>query len=307
MKERPLSKITFRHPTVDELLPACRVMASSYRDLQARSGRKVPEMPEFKEAPAAVVHMYKTDYKGCWVAMAGNRMVGYGQALIRGKQWYLANLFVETRAQNSGVGRELMKRCVNYGRENKVDSFALCTFPYNEVALGLYTSFGIMPQYPIFEMRNTNMVARRIQPTGLSIEDGKANESILRINRLEKKIRGYARLVDLRFFAGESEYEIFDFYRGSKWVGYSIIHNKSLIAPAGAVEPKYLPDILTKSYKRCLENGSKLNIIFAGGNNADTHQRLRAIGFKIDNISLFLATKPYGDFSRYIPAHLAIF
>lgn len=282
-------------------------MASSYCDLQARSGRKVPEMTNFKETPAAVVHMYKTDYKGCWVAHSGNRMVGYGQALMRGKQWYLANLFVDTRAQNDGVGKELMKRCVNYGRQKKADSFALCTFPYNEVALGLYTSFDIMPQYPIFEMRNTNTVSRRIQSTGLRIEDGKSNDSILRINRLEKKIRGYARLIDLRFLAGSSQYEILDFHDGSKWVGYSIIHKQGLIAPSGAIAPKYLSDIVTESFRKTLKNGSKLSIIFAGGNNADVHNRLRSLGFKIDNISVFMATKQYADFSRYIPAHLALF
>ncbi|MEE9554922.1 MAG: GNAT family N-acetyltransferase [candidate division Zixibacteria bacterium] len=302
-----MPKITYRHPTQDELLPACRVMAGSYLDLQARSGRKVPEKPDFKETPAAVVHMYKTDYKGCWVVYSGNRMVGYGQALMRGKQWYLANLFVETRAQNGGVGRELMKRCLNYGRQKNADSFALCTFPYNEVALGLYAGFGIMPQYPIFEMRNTNTVTRRIQPTGLHIDNGNSNSSILRINRLEKKIRGYARLVDLRFFAGEPDYEILDFYRGPKWVGYSVIHKRGLIAPSGAIVPKYLPDIVTESFRRTLKYGSKMSIIFAGGSNAQVHNRLRTLGFKIDSISVFLATKQYADFSRYIPAHLALF
>lgn len=302
-----MPQITYRHPTEKELLPACMVMASSYRDLQARSGRKVPEMQNLTETPAAVAHMYKTDRGGCWAAYDGKTVIGYGQALVRGGQWYLANLFVKPDAQNKGVGRELLRRCVAYGRKKKAESYALCTFPYNEVALGLYTSFGFMPRYPIFEMRNYNTVSRGIPPTGLRIRDGGSNESILRINRLEKKIRGYSRLVDLRFFAGQSDYDITDFYRGSRWIGYSVSFKNSLIGPAGSVEPKDLIEIVTESYRKCFAHGSKLTTVFAGCTNEEIHRRLRSLGFKIDNISVFLSTRSYGDFSRYIPAHLAIF
>jgi ribosomal protein S18 acetylase RimI-like enzyme len=303
-----MHKITYRHPAQNELLPACRVMASSYRDLQARSGRKLPAMPDFKETPSAVVHMFKTDRNGCWVAFAGKKMVGYGQALMRGRQWYLANLFVETGAQNRGVGRELLRRCVSYGRKKKADSFALCTFPYNEAAMGLYTSFGMMPRNSIFEMAYNVEKIPTIRRTGLRIENGDSYDSILRINRLEKKIRRYPRLVDLKFFASEPKIrDILDFYDGSRWVGYSFIHQNTLIGPAGTIAPRYLPLIVTESFRRCIKNGSKKVMINCGASNREVYSRLKSLGFSIEFLPVFLSTKPYGDFSRYIPAHLAIF
>lgn len=302
-----MPQITYRHPSLNELLPACIVMDSSYRDLQARSGRKVPDPLIFTEPPAAVVHMHKTDYEGCWGAFEGRRMIGYGQALMRGRQWYLANLFVRSDNQNEGVGRELLRRCINYGRRRKADSFALCTFPYNEVALGLYTSFGLMPRYPIFQLRNTNTATSRLSSTGLRAEEGDFRDSVLRINRLEKEIRGYARLTDLRFFSRDPEYDILDFYHGRKWIGYSIIYKNTLIAPAGAIEPKYLTGILSESYRICIARGSKLIMVYSGGSNGHVYGHLKSLGFRIDNISIFVSDKLYGDFSRYMPAHLAIF
>jgi hypothetical protein len=302
-----MTEITYRHPTQGELLPACRLMALSYSDLQARSGRKMPKRPRIKKTPSAIVHMHKTDYRGCWVAYSGRRMVGYGQALMRGRQWYLANLFVATHVQNRGVGRELMKRCVNYGR-GKADSFALCTFPYNEAAMGLYTSFGMMPLFSFFEMNKNISKKPRIRSTRLRIENGNSRKSILRINKLERQIRGYSRLIDLRFFAAEPEIRnILDFYDGSRWVGYSFIHQNTLIGPAGAIAPKYLPDIITESYRRCVRNGSKKVVTNIGATNSRLYSHLKSLGFTIEFMPVFLSTRKYGDFSRYIPAHLAIF
>jgi GNAT superfamily N-acetyltransferase len=302
-----MAKITYRHPTQEELLPACRLMASSYIDLQARSGRKMPERPKIKKIPSAIVHMYKTDFRGCWVAFSGRRMIGYGQALMRGKQWYLANLFVATHVQNRGVGRELLKRCVNYSK-GKADSFALCTFPYNEAAMGLYIAFGMMPLSNFLEMTKNINKKPRIRSTGLRIENGNSHKSILRINKLEKKIRGYSRLIDLKFFAGEPEIRnILDFYDGSRWIGYSFIHQNTLIGPAGAIAPKYLPSIVAESYRQCVVNGSKKMVITIGAANSQLYGRLKSLGFVIEFMPAFLSTKQYGDFLRYIPAHLAIF
>lgn len=301
-----MPKIIYRHPQENELLAAIKTMKASNDHLQARSGRKARDVP-IKEVPSAILHMYKTDFDGCWCAYAGKRTLGYGQALLRGKQWYLANLFIEPDAQGKGIGRGLLRRCLNYGK-GKADSYSLCTFPFNETALGLYTSFGVMPLGTIFEMINSFEKRPKIFPTRLRADSGNSYRSILRINRLEKKIRGYARLVDLKFFAGEPEArEIFDFYDGSRWVGYAFVHQNTLIGPAGAIAPKYLPDIIGESFNRCLDNGSKRVVISVGSANKGVYNRLKSLGFIINFMPVFLSTKPYGDFSRYIPAHLAIF
>jgi ribosomal protein S18 acetylase RimI-like enzyme len=300
-----MNEITYRHPREAEIISAFRLIRRSYNNLQLRSGRQPHDEP-LGDVPPLYYHLYKTDYKGCWAAYSGTMMVGFGQALIRGRQWYLAFLFVDPRFQSKGIGREILKRCLDYGK-SRADSFALCTFPYNEAALGLYCSFGLMPVYPIFGMKRTEKKIMRVKPTGLRMVEDDSNKSILRINRLEKEIRGYSRLVDLRFFVSQQNYGTCNFYKGSKWVGYSIVHKKSLIGPAGSTRAGFLPDILTESLRRCFPGQADSITVFAGGSNEAVYRRLISMGFIIDSLSVFLSTKPYGDFSRYIPAPLAMF
>jgi hypothetical protein len=300
-----VKKITFRHPERGELLKAQKLINSSFNDLLLKSGRR-PHDLSVTGVPPLTGHLYDTDPKGCWAAYSGNRMIGFGLALVRGRQWYLAYLFIDPRHQAGGVGRQILRRCINYGKP-KADSFALCTIPFNETALGLYASFGMMPTCPILEMRLPAERIKRIRPTGLTMVEDNSNKSILTINRLERRIRGYSRLVDLSFFASAREYTIYQFFNGSKWAGYSVLYKNSLIGPAGTMNPKYLPDILTESVRRCENLRVDLIRTFTPGGNLSVYRRLRSHGFTIDNMTVFLSTKPYGDFSRYNPAQLAIF
>jgi ribosomal protein S18 acetylase RimI-like enzyme len=300
-----MNDITYRHPRESELISAFRLIRRSYNNLQLRSGRQPHEAP-LGDVPPFYYHLHKTDYGGCWAAYTGKRMVGFGHALMRGRQWYLAFLFVDPRFQFMGIGREILKRCIDYGRQ-RADSFALCTFPYNESALGLYCSFGMMPVYPIFDMRKSEKKKTVIKPTGLRMIEDDSNGSILQINRLEKEIRGYSRLVDLRFFANQPGYSVYGFYKGSRWVGYSVIHKNSLIGPAGVITAGYLPDIMIESVRRCRPGEGEPIRAFLGGTNEAVYRKLISLGFVIDNLSVFLSTKSYGDFSRYSPAHLAMF
>jgi GNAT superfamily N-acetyltransferase len=305
MVGRTTNQITYRHPRESELISAFRLIRRSYNNLQLRSGRQPHEAP-LGDVPPFYYHIHKTDYGGCWAAYTGKRMVGFGHALLRGKQWYLAFLFVDPRFQFKGIGRQILKRCIDYGR-SRADSFALCTFPYNEAALGLYCSFGLMPVYPILDMRKSEKKKTIIGPTGLKMIEDDSNNSILRINRLEREIRGYSRLVDLRFFARQPNFRIYNFYKSSRWVGYSVIQKESLIGPSGAVRAGYLPDILSESVRRCRPGETESIRAFVGGANEAVYRRLTSLGFVIDNLSVFLSTKSYGDFSRYAPAHLAMF
>ena len=300
-----MNEITYRHPREAEIISAFRLIRRSFNNLQLRSGRQPHDEPS-GDVPPLYYHLHRTDYKGCWAAYCGKKMVGFGHALLRGRQWYLAFLFVDPRFQSRGIGREILKRCIDYGK-SRADSFALCTFPYNEAALGLYCSFGLMPIYPILGMKRTEKKITRVKPTGLRMVEDDSNKSILRINRLEKEIRGYSRLADLRFFASQPDYRICSFYKGSKWIGYSVMHKKSLIGPAGAVRAGFLPDILTESVRHCVPWQADPVRIFLGGTNEAAYRGLISLGFIIDNLSVFLSTKSYGDFSRYAPAYLAIF
>jgi ribosomal protein S18 acetylase RimI-like enzyme len=300
-----MSKLTIRKIRRHELLDAVKLVMCSADDLRLKSGRK-PWNATVTEVPAFGYHLYDTDPDGHWGAYIESKMVGFGSAIMRGRQWYLAFLFVDPRFQLKGIGRKLMERCLVYG-ENKVESHALCTYPYNETAVALYSSFGMMPISPIFEMHRKVEKGEKITASNLVMEQDKTKKTIQRINRLDKEIRGYPHLVDLEFFAADPKHQICNFYDGDDWAGYSIIAGGKLIAPAGAVDPRFLPDIINDSYKLCLESGADLCRLWIGGPNEITYKKAISLGFKISELAVFLSTVPYGDFSRYCPAHLAIF
>lgn len=300
-----MAKLTIRKPRRDEFMQIIRLIAKSANDLRVRNGRRQWDNPP-SEVPSFNYHLFETDPEGHKCAYYDGRIVGFSAAVIRGRQWYLAYLFVDPDFQLKGVGRKLLDHAMDYGRD-KVESHALCTFSYNETALALYSSYGMMPTTPIFEMQKKIDKTAKPPKTSLHIEQDNSQKAILQINRLEKEIRGYPRLIDWRFFGSDPRQKIFQFYDGAKWVGYSVVASNRLIAPAGSTEPKYLPEIVAESYRQCLESGSESCLIWAGGPNAPLFARLKGLGFRLNELASFLSSKPYGDFSRYCPAHLAIF
>jgi ribosomal protein S18 acetylase RimI-like enzyme len=300
-----MSKLIIRKIKRDELLESMQLILRSANDLRMKAGRK-PWDGTFSEVPPFNYHLYDTDSDGQWGAFFEGKMVGYSASVVREKQWYLAYLFVEPKFQLKGVGRKLLERAWAYGKD-EVESHALCTFPYNETALALYSSFGMMPTHPIFEMYKKIEKQSPVRATALIVEEDSARKSILRMNKLDKEIRGYPHLADIEFFAGDPKTKIYQFYHGTDWIGYSIINSGKLIAPAGATRPEYLPDILTESFRICLKGGVDFCRVWIGGPNAAAYKRAISLGFKIGELAVFLSTKPYSDLYRYLPAHLAIF
>lgn len=300
-----MKKITYRHLKREELLEASRLFLRSFNHLRRKNNRPTHD-EKITEVSPFFQHIFETDGKGYWGAFDNGKMIGFGNAIMRGKQWYLGNLFVAPNSQVKGVGGELLKRCMRYSK-GKADSYSLCTFSYNEVALALYSSFGIMPMHPILVMYRKINKNFRVRPTGLKVVVDNSSKTILRINRLEKQIRGYSRLTDLRFYAKSPHAKILNFYKNSRWIGYSVVIKNSHIMPAGSPHPKYLPDILTESIRECIASKGKEIEINIGANNRALFRRLKSHGFKIFEMDVFLSTKPYSDLSRYVPASLSIF
>ena len=300
-----MPKFIIRKLKRNELLDAYKLAMRSVNDLRKNNGREpwdfiVSEVQPFNN------HLYDTDSDGHWGAFYEGKLIGFSISIVRGKQWYLGYLFVEPKYQLKGVGRKLLDRAMAYG-DGPIDSRALCTFPYNETALALYSSFGMMPTWPIFEMERKIEKGETVKLSRLRMVEDKTKKGLNRINRLDKEIRGYQHMAELEFFASGSKHKVCHFFDSDEWIGYSIVGNGRMIAPAGAVKPKYLPDIVNDSFKICIDSGSEYCRVWVGGPNKEVYTKVRDLGFKIGELAVFLSTKPYGDLYRYCPSHLAIF
>jgi ribosomal protein S18 acetylase RimI-like enzyme len=300
-----MPKLTIQHLPKEHLLEALKLVMRSANNLRIKHGRK-PWVGTFTKVPLLNRHLYETDAEGHWGAYNGDKLIGFSSSVVRGGQWYLSYLFVDPRHQGKGLGRKLLERAMEHGG-SKVDSRALSTFAYNETSVALYSSYGIMPAWPLLEMFKKNDKPEDIAWSGLKVEEDNSHKFILRINRLEKEIRGYPHLIDLEFLAQSPRRRILQFFDGAKWIGYSIVGKNGLLAPVGAISPEYLPQIVIDSYHHCRAAGSDVCLVWVGGPNTAVYQQMISLGFKLTELLLIMSTKPYGDFMRYCPADLSIF
>ncbi|HBZ00663.1 MAG TPA: hypothetical protein DEO84_04990 [candidate division Zixibacteria bacterium] len=297
-----MMKITYKLCRENDLIPAFKMVRGSMNHLRKSTGKE-PLRYRVRRYPE-VIHLYNNDQKRFWCAWDGKKIIGFTGALLRGKQWYLAFLFVHPRYQNKGVGRELLKR-VWMNAPGMTHS--LSTFAYNVQAVGIYSKFGMAPlcALPVMEIKLDKL--QRPVPSDLKASTTITRQDIAWINQLEAKIRGYSRPQEWRFWSKQDEIQIYLFRNKGQRVGYSMAHKKwGVIAPAGAVTNDYLTKIVTDTIG-LIKTSEKSIRLYCPTNNLNLYRYLIGMGFRILEMDLFLSDKPYADFQRYLPAQLAIF
>jgi len=256
-------------------------------------------------------HFRRTDPDGCFSAFEGDRLVGYGSAIIREHEWYLAFLFVTPGRWNRGIGRKLLDKTIAYGKGNGSTRFSLCTYSYNPDAVALYSLYGMTPHVPILHLEWT-----RDKNRGLKIETDsqpldeteiKDYEELEPINKLDRKNRGIARPEDHKFCIDSDDHHMIAYSKNSKIVGYASLYRQGLIAPITATSPEYLRKIINQSISRQLSAGADKIRLFCAGSSRKTLMYLLSIGLHIGDIDLLLTEKPFGNLKLYLPAHLAMF
>ena len=78
------------------------------------------------------------------VAEKGGKVIGYAGALKRGDSTDVMTLTVADSNRRQGIGRELLRRLIDWGRTQKSASMMLEVRSGNEEAIPLYTSFGFV-------------------------------------------------------------------------------------------------------------------------------------------------------------------
>jgi hypothetical protein len=237
-------------------------------------------------------------------------VVGFAGAINRGRQWYLAWLFVHPQHQDRGVGRRLLELV---WRDGPGVTHGLCTFSYNVQAVSIYSRFGMNPRGIIHMMRAPAAKLSVPAATGLAVQDGLRRGDLTWIHALEKEIRGYPHPPEWDYWNRSKDYRLHVFRRNGRRVGYGVVNTIGEIAPVGAVTPRAFRDVWTEMLRQAVlrpfgRNVKKPNVqLFCPAANAELYQGMLAAGLRNVEVLLFLADADYGDFSRYIPASLAIF
>ncbi|MCD6162807.1 MAG: GNAT family N-acetyltransferase [candidate division Zixibacteria bacterium] len=157
-----MNKIIYRKCKTKKLLPAIRLMSASINHLRRQTGKE-PFRWQINETPPFVVHLQKTDSDTFYCAYSGDRIVGFAGAIVRGRQWHLAWLFVHPKYQDKGIGRKLLDKVWRDGRNM---THSLCTFAFNTQAIGLYSKFGMAPLSSLPWMKADPAKMKPIKATG---------------------------------------------------------------------------------------------------------------------------------------------
>jgi len=162
---------------------------ASFNDLDRRLNRPPPPPPDASRAQASIVYRVGTDPGGAWLAVRDGEVVGSSIALLREGVWGLSLLAVRPDAQSSGVGRELLARAVDYGREARGGMIMASD---DERALRAYLRTG-------FELHPAAFALGRPRelPAPAGVRPG-APADLPLLERIDRAIRGAAHGPDIQ-------------------------------------------------------------------------------------------------------------
>ncbi len=296
-------EIIYKPTRMRDLVPAAKMVLASINNLRTETGKKPVKRP-IRKPPPFIAHLVKSNPELCYCAWHGKRVVGFGLAVIRGRQWYLADLFVHPKYQDCKIGRQLMDRV---WRDEPGMTHALCTFSYNMQAVGLYSRFGMAVLEPLAFMAAKADHFKKPQSTGLTSVSKYTKADLDWIHAQESRIRGYTHQPEWKFWLSKKNFTLRIYKDGSRRVGYCLSTADGIFGPSGAISNRYLARVI-QEHLAGLEPTKKLVIrTFCPTNNLSLYRLLLSCGFRLRELNVFMSDKRYGDFQRYLPADLGVF
>lgn len=303
--------ISIRRMKPEDSIYAARLLMRTVNDLRKKNGLEPMKYKLPRGRNPMMCHLMKTDPKGAYVAYEDDRLIGYGQAMLRDGHWYLANLFADPRSQNKGIGRKLLKRTLAITKGQEVHTHSLATFSYNPLAVALYISFGFYPIQilPMMVLTNDEKKPVRKLRNDISFKTVPTEDygQIEILNRLDKKNRGIYRPEDHKFWIDSERHQGHIFYHGRKVAGYADIIDNTVIAPVNAASPEYLVPLLIETINICLSNKAKRVIVWIPGTRGDILEFLLKKHFRIEENEILMSDRMFYNEACYIPASLAFF
>ena len=93
------------------------VTVAAFQDLNRRFGEPIEPAGPLAASRIRLGRLLATDPGGAWVAERDGRVVGCSRGIVRDGVWGLSLLVVGPDAQSTGVGRELLARAWEHGRD----------------------------------------------------------------------------------------------------------------------------------------------------------------------------------------------
>jgi GNAT superfamily N-acetyltransferase len=298
-----MQRISYRKCRKKDIIPAIKLMRTAIKRLRLVTGKPYKHWPIPQQPPPLILKFLETDSETMYCAWKKDKLVGFAGAYVRGKQWYLAWLFIHPNLQDKGIGKTLLKKV---WREKKGMTHSLCTFAFNAQAIGIYSKFGMVPLCDLPWMKARPNKLKKLESTGLKIIDICSRDDMKWLHSLEEKIRGYSHPQHWAVWLKHKPFRIFIFKKRGRRIGYCMIVNNSLIAPVGVISERYMLDVVTEAIRLAKPKKNAEISLWCPSLNLKLYKYLIEIGFRLDEMEIFMSDEPYPDWDRYVPATLAV-
>jgi GNAT superfamily N-acetyltransferase len=177
------------------------------------------------------------------------------------ENWFIAQLFVSSGQQGSGIGNELLKRAMVHAEKTGAANKALITFASNRVSQDLYVRHGLFPRLPLYLVsvsREALVGTCKVCNFVVSLLR-RALRICATSPRSMPQVFSLSREKHHRFLIDDDGTRGFAFYAGDNCVGYAYVSSGGHIRPLATVKP----DDMGTAFRTALinaANGSSSNV-----------------------------------------------
>jgi GNAT superfamily N-acetyltransferase len=292
--------ITYRPATCEDLEDAARVVQAAGKALRMRNGRQPWLAPPSIAFPKFCL---AEDPDGLWVAEDGDTIVGFGFSWVMEKFWFLSQLFVRPETQAKGVGQALLWKTLMQARRNGATTRALITPAYNITSTGLYLNNGFYPREPLYRMAASaeivaqNLADREYDTTPIAPWP----EPREWMAEIDGELLGFRRDMHHRFLLGGGAARAVRIERAGRATGYAYISAEGHVGPLAIAPDADATAVVITALRCALEDGPSRASMIVPGRGDVVMQAVLALGFRIEEPYVLMASRPFGNWCNYLP------
>jgi GNAT superfamily N-acetyltransferase len=290
--------VIYRPAREDELAAAQILTAASINDLTQRHGFGAIATAR----PAAFqAFSLRDDPDGLWIAEQDGRMVGSVFGWCCERLWFLAELFIAPDLQGQGIGQGLLSRALAHADKCNADVRALIALAFNTTSQALYIRHGFFPRMPIYlfgakrEALRADTAARKLDSIALTAEH------LPELSDIDRGAQGAAREKHHRFLLSDATMTGVLLHADGKPAGYAYVNADGHIGPLAVADPATMADALGCALEIAAGRGTAQISCFIPGDNEAALSAAVARGLRIVFPAMLMSSKPFGDWSRYLP------
>ncbi|WP_433656115.1 GNAT family N-acetyltransferase [Nocardia sp. CA-128927] len=231
--------VAVRLMCADDLPGAERTSDAVFLDSDRRDRRVSEPEPEPRSEAVSkrwidrMRYFLEVDPQGCWVAVDGERIVGFAISQNRDRLWYLATYGVLPRVQGQGVGKRLLDAVLAHA-DGRQGMFSSSVHPGATRRYRL-AGFSLHPQ-----MRMVGTVDRSTLPAVRGLSDGSADDFDW-MDRLDQRVRGAGHGSDHQYLLNSHRLVV---SRGDDKPGYVYIDDRGRAVLLAAADRRTAADLL---------------------------------------------------------------